>query len=123
MTRRKLPTYGADKEDKETGKKKRLLRSPLRKTLKALRDLEPKSLENIKNAVEGVAVDKQALDTSRWIINNLVTISKAAVQEELDINGVKLQNEAASQAEEEEQEDDAPKSRFSLHILPTNKDV
>lgn len=108
-----------------TPTRKRLRKSPLRKTLSKLMELEPRSLENIKSSVEGKEIDKDVLATSKWIVNSLVTLTKAASSDEAEMNGLRLKFEEASREEDEvvEAEQAAPSSRFSLHVLPTNKDV
>jgi hypothetical protein len=56
--------------------------SPLRKTLNKLRDMEEKSLENIRKAVEGTDLDKQQLETSKWVISTVASLTRAATQDE-----------------------------------------
>lgn len=56
--------------------------SPLRKTLNKLRDMEEKSLENIRKAVDGTDLDKQQLETSKWVISTVASLTRAATQDE-----------------------------------------
>jgi hypothetical protein len=56
--------------------------SPLRRTLNKLREMEPKSLENIQKAVDGTEIDKQQLDTSKWVIGTVASLTRAATQDE-----------------------------------------
>ena len=105
-------------------KGKRVRKSPLRKTLAKLQALEGKALENIKASVDGETIDKSMVDTSKWIVTNLMNLTKAASADEDTINGTRLMIEAAEREEEEkEAEEVTPSSRFSLHVLPTKSDL
>lgn len=124
MTKAKLPTYGFEAERDDNGRtKKRLLRSPSRKTLKALRDLEPKALENIEASVNGLPVDKEVLTTSKWLITQTIAVSKHVITEEQELNGIKLRSEQHVEAAEEEEKEEQGKAKFSLHLLPTSSDL
>lgn len=123
MRKANLPRYGAPTHSTKT-KKRRLKRSPLRKTLAKLRLLEDKCIDNIKTSVEGGQVDKEVLGTSRWVVNSYVTLAKAIVQEELDINSARLRHSDGTESSLAEEEDsEMTTSRFSLHVLPTPSDV
>ncbi len=102
--------------------RRRVRKSKLRKTEEALRKLEPKSLENIEKSVNGVEVDKESLQTSKWVITNIMAVGKAAALEEDLLNGTRIKLDEA-EAREEEQEEVIPTTKFSLHVLPTSKDV
>lgn len=56
--------------------------SRLRSTLTLLKEMESDALENIKKAVTNEAVSKTALDTSKWIISTISSMSRTAVVEE-----------------------------------------
>lgn len=97
------------------------IRSPLRKTQREIEKFEVKALENIKLSVEGGKIDKEVLATSKWVVNTKITISRAATAEEQLEHGIRQ-----SEVEDdiiEEQEEETPKTRFSLHVLPTAKDL
>ena len=83
--------------------------SPLRKTLNKLRDMEEKSLENIRKAVEGTDLDKQQLETSKWVISTVASLTRAATQDEelrLKIkNGNAPEQEEAPKAQTEQSGD------------------
>lgn len=102
-------------------KKKRIRRSELRKTLAALKALEPKAIANIEKSINEQEIDKESLATSRWLVNSVVTITKAATQEEATLNGLRIEMDKLEEdAQEEETE---VKSKFSLTVLPTKKDL
>ncbi len=63
-------------------KRKRQRKSELRKLGAKLATMEDKSLKNIEDAINGIEVDKQALDSSKWCITSIVSISKTASSEE-----------------------------------------
>lgn len=93
--------------------------SSLRKTLSKLKALETKSLENIEKSVNGQEVDKECLASSKWVINSVVSVQKACVAEELAVHGIRSDNAEDTQEEKEEE----PQVRFSLHQLPTPRDL
>ena len=86
-------------------KRKRLRKSPLRKTLTKLQELEPYALKLIEKSVKEETVDKEALNTSRWIVTNLMSLTKAAIGEEAVINDILLKLDAAETEENEEKEE------------------
>ena len=95
--------------------------SKLRSTLAKLRQLEPKALENIEKSVNGEEVDKSSLDTSKWVISTSISVSRAATAEEATVHGIR--SDLAGDNEPEEKEDEEPKVRFSLHVLPKKEDL
>ena len=95
--------------------------STLRKTLSKLRNLESKSLENIEKSVNGEEVDKEVLSSSKWVVQQVVSVQKACVSEELAVHGIR--SDLAGDNEPEEKEDEEPKVRFSLHVLPKKEDL
>lgn len=106
-------------------KRKRIRKSPLRKTLNKLLELEPHALANIEKSVKNEAVDKESLNTSRWIVTNLMALTRAASMDEDVINGLRIKLDQAEREEDEavEAEEAVPQTKFSLHCLPTKKDV
>lgn len=75
--------------------------SGLRRTLTRLKRLEPKSLENIEKSINDEPIDKETLATSKWLINSLGTIHKAAVSEEKDLLHIRDHLEGGGNLEEE----------------------
>lgn len=112
--------------DKVPEKRRRLRKSKLRKTLEKLHELEPHALSLIERSVREQDVDKDSLATGKWIITNLITLTKAAVQDEVEINGLRLKAIAAdaeNSAEEEDDEDKPPTGAvFSLFVNEARKD-
>lgn len=96
------------------------IRSPLRKTQREIEKFEAKALDNIRRSVEGQQVDKEVLSTSKWVVNTKITISRAATAEEQLEHGIR---QAEDEVEEIEKEEATPRTRFSLHMLPTAKDL
>lgn len=96
------------------------VRSPLRKTQREIEKFEAKALDNIRRSVEGEEVDREVLTTSKWVVNTKITISRAATAEEQLEHGIR---QAEEEDAVEEQEEATPKTRFSLHVLPTSKDL
>lgn len=111
--------------DKVPEKRRRLRKSQLRKTLAKLHELEPHALSLIERSVKEQDVDKDSLATGKWIITNLITLTKAAVQDEVEINGLRLKAIAAdaeNSAEEEEEEKPPTGAVFSLFVNEAKKD-
>lgn len=100
---------------------KNKIRSPLRKTQREIEKFEVKALDNIRKSVNGEDVDKEVLTTSKWVVNTKITISRAATAEEQLEHGIRQSEEETDTIEE--QEETTPKTRFSLHVLPTAKDL
>ena len=100
--------------DNNNQRKHRIRKSKSRKTEDALRKLEGSALENIKKSVEGETVDKEVLSTSKWIVNTILTVSKAAYSEEEVMNNLRLTLDQAEVEEQEVEKVGAPVSRFSI---------
>jgi len=109
-------------------------RSRLRATEAKLMKLNTKALENIEASVEGREVDKEVLATSKWVVNTTVTVSKAAMQEEIEINGLKVNDKKEMEDVQSEEEtgarfslsmidEDAPKVHYDLNNLPSSKSL
>lgn len=99
----------------------KLKESKLRKTEKALLDLNKTALENIRKSVEGEDIDKEVVNTSKWVVTTTVAVSKAAMVEEIELNGLKDKagRDALIEAQAEDDDSSAPLAEFSLHMLPT----
>ena len=93
--------------------------SKLRATEKKLHKLTPQSMINIEKSVKGEPVDKEVLTTSKWVITTAAAISKQAMMEELEINGIK-DKLAQKEIEDSQAEDDDENGNavFSMD-LPT----
>jgi hypothetical protein len=108
---------------KETPEQKaaKLKQSKLRKTEKALLNLNPSALENIRKSVEGEDIDKEVVNTSKWVVTTTVTVSKAAMVEEMELNGLKDKagRDALTEAQADEEDVTGPMAEFSLFQLPT----
>lgn len=120
----KFPEKNTIAKDSGNMKRKRLRKSPLRKTLAKLQELEPHALKLIEKSVKEEVVDKESLSTSRWIVTNLMALTKAAISEEDTINGIRLKLDAAEAEEDEasEQEKSPSGAVFSLFVNEAKKD-
>lgn len=97
--------------------------SRLRKTITALEELADTSVENIKKSVEGEEVDKTTLDTSKWVITTIPSLSRAATAEEQLRENVKARQEENDIRVKEAEAEIAKASggsvsRFSTNIIP-----
>lgn len=118
------PSLNPAGRPKDTPERKaaRLKRSKLRKTEAQLRELNPQALENIRKSVEGLPVDKEVVNTSKWVVTTTVAVAKAALAEEMQLNGVK-EVTAAIDAEDAFDDDNGPLAEFTLEQLPTKADL
>lgn len=110
--------------DKVPEKRRRLRKSPLRKTLAKLQELEPHALALIEKSVKEETVDKESLATGRWIIQNLMSLTKTAIAEEDVINGLRLKMNAQADADDNEQEEEEKPTGavFSLFVNNAKQD-
>lgn len=112
---------------KETPEQKaaKLKTSKLRKTEAALVKLNPAALENIRKSVEGEEIDKEVIATSKWVVTTTVTVSKAAMTEEMELNGLKDKagRDALTEAQADDEDDNGPLAEFSLLQLPTQSQL
>lgn len=104
--------------ENNNSKGKRVKKSPLRRTLAKLQSLEPHALALIEKSVKELEVDKEALQTSKWIVTNLMSLTKSAIQEEEILNDMRLKLAESDREEEEatEQEKVPSGAVFSLFV-------
>lgn len=117
------PKKGERKADLDPVIKKQ---SKLRVTERKLHKLTPQAIQNIEKSVKGESIDKEVLNTSKWVVTTAAAISKQAMMEELEINGIK--DKLAQKEIEDSQADDEEGdglAAFSLDIvsLPTKDDL
>lgn len=112
------PRGAPKKEDRKDYNPAIKKQSKLRVTEKKLMKLTPQAIENIEKSVKGESVDKEVLSTSKWVVTTTAAISKQAMMEELEINGIK--DKLAQKEIEESQADDEEDGNavFSMD-LPT----
>lgn len=70
--------------------KVRVTKSKLNSLSEALRNMEGKALENIRNSVEGKEVNAESLNSSKWVVSSLVTVDKAILSEEVAKTKLKM---------------------------------
>lgn len=121
------PSLNPAGRPKETPEQKaaKLKMSKLRKTETALMKLNPAALENIRKSVEGEPVDKEVVNTSKWVVTTTVAVSKAAMVEEIELNGLKDRDGAAglTDAQADGEEGQEALAEFSLFQLPTQSQL
>lgn len=83
--------------------KVRIQKSKLRDTAAKLRELESKCLENIKNSVEGKEVEPKQLDSSKWVINSIISLDRAASQEEAALTKIRLEGKRDPDDDDEQE--------------------
>jgi len=115
------PNRGGRPKETPEQKAAKLKQSKLRKTEKELIKLNPAALENIRKSVEGEVVDKEVVNTSKWVVTTTVTVSKAAMVEEMELNGLKDKGgrDALTEAQADDDDSGDALAEFSLHMLPT----
>ena len=90
--------------NKSGNSKIRIQKSKLRATAEKLREIESTALENIKNSVEGREVESKQLDSSKWVINSLISLDRAASQEEASLTKIRLEGKRDEDDEADQQE-------------------
>lgn len=101
--------------------------SRLRQTISKLEDMVDTALDNVERVVNGEDVDKQAVDTSKWVIATIPSMSRAATQEETLRENVRARQEDKELAEremelrEKELANGTTGARFSSNIIPFNR--
>lgn len=116
------PSLNPAGRPKDTPEKKaqRLKRSKLRRTEAQLRELNPQALENIRKSVNGETIDKEVVSTSKWVVTTTVAVAKAALAEEMELNGsLKVREANESEVMDADEEETSPMAEFSLDMLPT----
>lgn len=83
--------------------KVRIQKSKLRATAEKLREIESTALENIKNSVEGREVESKQLDSSKWVINSLISLDRAASQEEASLTKIRLEGKRSDDDEDDQE--------------------
>lgn len=56
--------------------------SRLRRTLNKLKQLEPDAIEVIEQSILGEDIDKARVDTAKWLIGTLATLTRTSIAEE-----------------------------------------
>ena len=95
------------------GSGKGLKRSRLRGIESKLIALTPESLILVEKSVKGEDVDKDALKTAQWIVQKAVDVSKAALAEEITINGLS----AKGKEEMEDAQSEETGARFTMEFI------
>jgi phage gp46-like protein len=106
------------------GNSKRITKSKLRILEEQLLEMKDKALENIKKQIEGQAIDTEQASASKWLVNSLVTVSKAANAEEISYNKLKFEVKDSLEAGEQtpEQIKSEMKPRLSLVYKEPDED-
>lgn len=100
----KATRFDGEKSNRNTknNSKVRIQKSKLRDTAAKLREIEPTALENIKNSVEGKEVEAKMLSSSQWVITSLISLDRAASQEETMLTKVRLEGKRDDDEDEQE---------------------
>lgn len=97
--------------------KVRVTKSKLNSLSEALRNMEGKALENIRNSVEGKEVNPEALASSKWALNSLVTVDKAILSEEVAKTKLKIELLDVNTPDEQSVEDIQKESKPRLSLV------
>jgi hypothetical protein len=95
--------FDGPKSNRKTtgGNSKRITKSKLRILEEQLLEMKDKALENIKKQIDGQAIDTEQASASKWLVNSLVTVSKAANAEEISYNKLKFEVKDSLEAGEQ----------------------
>ncbi|MNY21555.1 hypothetical protein D3C86_1551120 [compost metagenome] len=109
---------GSKSNRKNTGgNSKRITKSKLRILEEQLLEMKDKALENIKKQIDGQAVDTEQASASKWLVNSLVTVSKAANAEEISYNKLKFEVKDSLEAGEQTPDEIAKEVRPRLSLV------
>lgn len=106
------------------GNSKRITKSKLRVLEEQLLEMKDKALENIKKSVNGEPIDPDQLSSSKWLVNSVVTVSKACNVEEISYNKLKFEVKDSVEAGEQTPEEISKelKPRLSLVYVEPEED-
>ena len=96
--------------------------SKLRTMLRKLSEMSDSALQNIKDSVEGKDIDKSVLDSSKYIINTISSLTKSCLQEEQFRYEVKKDNEEKEEAKATGTHGAPVKPRFSTKIISNDSE-
>lgn len=95
------------------GTGKGIKRSRLRTIESKLLALNPESFAVIEKSLKTEAVDKEAVATAKWILQNTVVVNKAALAEEITINGLS----AKGKEDMEDAQAEESGARFTMEFI------
>lgn len=101
---------------------KRIQKSKLRKLAEKLREREDIALAIVDRSLNEQEVGSETVSTAKWVLNSIVSIEKAAHQEE--VGYTKLRKELAEDAKEEGEqtpsqiESEMPKRLSLVYVSP-----
>lgn len=103
--KQKQTRFDGERSNRNTksNNKVRIQKSKLRATAEKLREIESRALENIRNSVEGREVEAKQLDSSKWVINSLISLDRAASQEEAALTKIRMEGKR-DDSDEDDQE-------------------
>lgn len=109
---------GSKSNRKNTGgNSKRITKSKLRILEEQLLEMKDKALANIKKSIDGEAIDTEQASASKWLVNSLVTVSKAANAEEISYNKLKFEVKDSLEAGEQTPEEISKEVRPRLSLV------
>lgn len=111
--------FNGSKSNRKTtgGNSKRITKSKLRILEEQLLEMKDKALANIKKQIDGEAIDTEQASASKWLVNSLVTVSKAANAEEISYNKLKFEVKDSLEAGEQTPEEIAKEVRPRLSLV------
>lgn len=113
--------FDGPKSNRKTtgGNSKRITKSKLRILEEQLLEMKNKALANIKKQIDGEAIDTEQASASKWLVNSLVTVSKAANSEEISYNKLKFEVKDSLEVGEQHPSDIAKEMKPRLSLVYT----
>lgn len=99
------------------GNSKRITKSKLRILEEQLLEMKDKALDNIKKSINGEATDPDQLNSSKWLVNSIVTVSKASNAEEISYNKLKFEVKDSLEGDQQTPADLAKEARPRLSLV------
>ena len=116
--------FNGSKSNRKTtgGNSKRITKSKLRILEEQLLEMKDKALANIKKQIDGEAIDTEQASASKWLVNSLVTVSKAANAEEISYNKLKFEVKDSLEAGEQTPSEIKAELKPRLSLVYTEPD-
>lgn len=123
-TPNKETRFNGSKSNRKTtgGNSKRITKSKLRTLEEELLKMQDKALANIKKSIDGETIDSEQLSSSKWLVNSVVTVSKAANVEEISYNKLKFEVKDSLEAGEETPKEIEAQLKPRLSLFYTEPD-